>query len=136
VKKVVVALNKSYDLARLTSGLGHVTLGLAASLGTGVGDLDFKTYASKDGAAFPWISNWSFVVLRGRGGQLRTLRQGLLDAGLPCVAYLDTMLEGGTDAEMAATAARTQDELDLLAVATFGEVDALQPLTGKLSVWR
>lgn len=136
MKKIVVALNKSYDLPRLASGLGHVALGLAASLGDGVGDLEFKTYVAMDGASFPWISNWPFVVLKGRGGQLRTLRSGLTDAGLPCVTYLDTMLEGGTEVEMAATASRTQDDLEVLAVATFGEASTLQPLTGKLSLWR
>jgi hypothetical protein len=113
-----------------------VTLGLAASLGDRTEDLDFRTYVAGDGTEFPWITNWSFVVLKGRGGQLRTLRQGLLEAGLPCVTYLDTMLEGGTEVEMAATAAKSEDELQLLAVATFAEADTLQPLTGKLSLWR
>lgn len=135
-KKFVVVLNKSYELSRLTSGMGHVTAGLVASMSEELESMGFLTYESRDGHVFPWISDHSFVVLRGRGGQLRTLRQELLQSQLPCVAYLDTMLEGGTAVEMAATKERTVDEIDILAVATFGDADAISRLTKKFSLWQ
>lgn len=96
----------------------------------------FLEYKSADGEVFPWISDHSFVVLKGRGGQMKTFRQSLVERDLPCVSYLDTMLEGGTEVEMAATAARVADELEVLAVATFGDREEIDVLTKKFSLYQ
>ena len=133
--KFVVVLNKNYELSRLTSGLGHVTTGLVASLHDNADRMNFMQYRSADGDAYDWISDWNFIVLRGKAGQLKTLRTSLRDAALPCVAYTDTMLDGGTDAQQAATRQRTSDELEVLALATFGERDIIDAFTKKFSLW-
>jgi hypothetical protein len=135
-KKFVVVLNRSHELAHLISGLGHVTAGLVGSLSKSGDDLSFVEYKSADGESFPWISDWPFIVLKGRGGQLKTLRASLIEKGLPCVAYLDTMLSGGSDAQQAATAERPSGELTILAVATFGDRSVLDELTSKFSIWQ
>lgn len=135
-KKFVVVLNRGYELSRLTSGLGHVTAGLVAKLSGRADDMSFLEYRSKDGESFPWISDHSFIILKGRGNHMRTLRSDLLAKDLPCVTYLDTMLEGGSEAELAATAERSIDELNVLAIATFGERSVLDGLTRKFSLWR
>lgn len=67
---------------------------------------------------------------------MKTFRSNLLEKGLPAVAYLDTMLEGGTEVEMAATAERTTEDLDVLAVATFGKRAVIDELTKKFSLWQ
>ena len=135
-KKFVVVLNRSYELARLTSGLGHVTAGLAASMSDRQEDLSFVEYRSSDDQKFPWISDWSFVVLKGRGGQMKTFRDSLLEQNLPCVVYLDTMLTGGSQAQQKATQEHSLEELEFLAVATFGERGVIDALTRKFSVWQ
>jgi hypothetical protein len=135
-KKFVVVLNRSYELSRLTSGLGHVTAGLAASLSADGEDLGFLTYESADGQEFPSISDYSFIVLKGRGGQMKTFHAALKERQLPCVTYLDTMLDGGTAVEMAATKQRTFEELEVLAVATFGDAELVNALTKKFSLWQ
>jgi hypothetical protein len=136
VKKFVVVLNRSHELSRLTSGLGHVTAGLAASLTQTGEDLRFLTYESADGQQFSSISDYSFIVLKGRRGQLKTFHAALREKELPCVTYLDTMLEGGTAVEMAATKQRNFEDLEVLAIATFGDVDVLNGLTKKFSLWQ
>jgi hypothetical protein len=135
-KRFVVVLNRAHELARLASGLGHVTAGLVASQASNLEDLSFVEYRSADGKTFPWVSDWPFIVLKGRGGQIATFRAALLERGLPCVTYLDTMLSGGSEAQQAATAARNDEDLTPLAVATFGERSVLDELTRKFSVWR
>jgi hypothetical protein len=134
--KFVVVLNRSYELVRLTSGLGHVTAGLAASLADRVSDLSFVEYKSSDGQGYPWISDWPFIVLKGRGGQMQTFRSALAERGLPSVAYLDTMLTGGSRAQQEATAQKTAEELVPLAIATFGPRAEIDELTRKFSVWQ
>src|SRR5712691_4727732 len=119
--KFVVALNRGFDLARLTSGIGHVTAGLVASQACSLDKLSFVEYRSSDNKSYPWISDWPFIILKARGGQLRTFRDALVQLGLPSTVYLDTMLTGGSEAQQKATQKRTSEELTYLAVATFGE---------------
>lgn len=135
-RKFVVVLNRSFELSRLVSGLGHVTAGLVASQSGRLDELSFVEYKSRDGQIFPWISDWPFIVLKGGGGQLKTFRAALLERELPCAAYLDTMLTGGSQAQQEATAQRSQEDLAVLAVATFGEAAVLDELTRKFSLWR
>jgi hypothetical protein len=134
--KFVVVLNRSYELARLSSALGHVTAGLVASLAPDVAKLSFVEYKSSDDKSYPWISDYSFIVLKGRGGQMQTFREMLELRGLPCVTYLDTMLEGGSLVQQQATAAKASTDLIPLAVATFGPPSDLNELTKKFSVWQ
>ncbi len=135
-KKFVVVLNKSYDLTRLVSGLGHVTAGLVASLNDRTSDLSLVEYKSADGEVYPWISDWPFIILRGGGGQIQTFRTNLRFHSLPCVAYIDTMLEGGSEAQQAATASKSSDQIIPLAVSTFGERSVIDEMTKKFSLWR
>lgn len=134
--KFVVVLNRGYELARLTSGLGHVTAGLTASLAARLPELSFVEYRSADGQIYPWISDWPFIVLKGRGGQMQTLRTALTERGLPCVTYVDTMLSGGSQAQQHATAERPAAELAPLAIATYGPRAEIDELTRKFSVWQ
>ncbi|MEO3787202.1 DUF2000 domain-containing protein [Actinocorallia sp. B10E7] len=134
--KFVVALNRSYELSRLASGLGHVTAGLVAGLRDRTEDFAFGEYISRDGQVYPWISDAPFIVLKGRGGQLKSLRGTLNERGLPCVAYLDTMLSGGASVQKELTAQRAEDEIQVLAVATFGPAEVLNELTKKFSLWQ
>lgn len=101
-RKFVIVLKKSYELSRLASALGHVTARLTASLGARSDDIQFVEYKSSDGHAYPWISDWPFIILRGRGGHMNTFRDELQNRDLACVTYLDTMLTGGSVAQRAA----------------------------------
>jgi len=134
--KFVVVLNRSFDLARLTSGIGHVTAGLVASQASSLDKLSFVEYTSSDSQSYPWISAWPFIVLKARGGQLKTFRDALIQLGLPSAVYLDTMLTGGSEAQQKATQERTSEELTYLAVATFGEREVIDQLTKKFSLWQ
>jgi hypothetical protein len=134
-KKFVVVLNKTYQADQLLSALGHVTAGLSANSSQRE-TMNFVVYRDKDGGAYPNISAWPFIVLRGKSGELKRLRSELLAANLDYACYLDTMISGGSDAQMAATTTKTGDELQILALATFGEGAKLDPLTKKFSLWR
>jgi hypothetical protein len=58
-----------------------------------------------------------------------------MERGLPAVVYLDTMLEGGTEAQMAATKSRPVDDLEILVLATFGDCGQVNALTKRFSLW-
>jgi hypothetical protein len=135
-RKFVVVLNRSFELPRLVSGLGHVTAGLVASLAGRIDELSFVTYKSLDGKEYPFVSDWPFIILRGGGGQMATFVNTLEFRGLPCVTYLDTMLYGGSAVQQSNTAEKKSADLVPLAVATFGEPAVINELTKKFSLWQ
>jgi hypothetical protein len=133
--KFVIVLNKRRELPEMISGIGHVAFGLGGSHQP-PSDLSLITYVDADGTEYPSVSDWSVVVLRGGSGQMKNLKTALEAEGLPCVTYLDTMLSGGSQAQQERTKETTGEDIELLALATFGEVTKLDPLTKKFSVWR
>jgi hypothetical protein len=133
--KFVIVLNKRRELPEMISGIGHVALGLGGSYQPSE-DLGLVTYSDADGTDYPSISDWSVVVLRGGSGQMKNLKSALEAEELPCVSYLDTMLSGGSEAQQERTRETAAEDIELLALATFGEVSRLDPLTKKFSVWR
>ena len=134
-RKFVVVLNKSYDVSRLLSALGHVSAGLAGNSGL-ADEMKFITYKDKSGQTYPNISEWSFVVLRGKGNHIRKFREELLAKQMKCACYLDTMLSGGSEVQQALTKEKSAEELEMLALATFGDATILDSLTKRFSVWR
>lgn len=133
--KFVIVLNKRRELPEMLSGIGHVAFGLGGSYQP-PDALSLITYVDADSTEYPSISDWSVVVLRGGSGQMKNLKTALEAEGLPCVTYLDTMLSGGSQAQQERTRETQGEDIELLALATFGEVSQLDPLTKKFSVWR
>jgi hypothetical protein len=134
-RKFVVVLNKSYDVSRLLSALGHVSAGLAGNSGL-ADEMKFITYEDKSGQTYPNISEWSFVVLKGKGSHIRKFREGLLAKQMKYACYLDTMLSGGSEVQQAATKEKPAEECEMLALATFGDAAILDSLTKRFSLWR
>src|SRR4051794_25773453 len=98
MKKFVVILNKSYQADQLLSALGHVSAGLSANSGDRP-LMDFVTYKDAEGATYPNVSAWPFIVLRGNGGGLKRFRSDLIESGIEYSCYLDTMISGGSEAQ-------------------------------------
>jgi hypothetical protein len=134
-RKFVVVLNKSYQADQLLSALGHVAAGLSAN-SADRGSMNFVVYRDADGATYPNVSAWPFIVLRGNGSGIKRFRADLIEAGIDYSCYLDTMISGGSDAQVQATGTKKSDELQILALATFAEAGKLDPLTKKFSLWK
>lgn len=135
-KKFVAVVNQSFEGPVVLNALGHAAVGLGAGAGT-VESMGLVQYEDKNGAIFPNISAFPFIVLKGRGGQLKTFRGALLDALIPHTCFLDSMMEGGSDAQVARTMESSiADSLNVIIIVAFGERNHLDPLTKKFSVWR
>jgi hypothetical protein len=133
--KLVIILNKRRELSEMLSGIGHVAIGLGGSYQPPE-DLSLVTYVDADGTEYPSISDWSVVILRGGSGQMKNLKKDLEAESLPCVTYLDSMLSGGSQVQQERTRETSAEDIEILALATVGEVSQLDPLTKKFSVWR
>jgi len=120
----------------LLSAIGHVTAGLAHECALRGDDLSFVTYLSSDGVELPSISDYNFMALKGRPAHLKKLRDDLLAEELPAICYTNTMLEGGSEAQQRATSEAAFDDLEILALASFGDHQLLSTLTKRFSLWR
>jgi len=132
-KKFVVILNKVYELSRMASALGHVTIGL--SRGIADADASLVTYRDLNGREYPSISDWPFMILRASSEQMKTARERLREVNLPAVCYLDTMFEGGSAAQQAATLQKSSADIQLIALATFGPIESVDSVCKKYSLW-
>jgi hypothetical protein len=133
--KFVVVLNKNYEAPQLLSAIGHVTAGMVGNYPT-VDDMSFVAYEDKSGSKYAPVSDWPFIVLRGKAGQIAAFRERLLEQDLPAVAYLDTMITGGSQVQQEKTRETLPDQLEILALATFGARSEIDPLTKRFSVWQ
>jgi hypothetical protein len=134
-RRTIVVLNKRYEGGRLFNALGHVVLGLGADA-VDRDDLWIQEYRDADGIVYPHISYHPVIVLKAdNGNHLRRFRMDLEREGLPFSSFVHTMFEGGTPVQLSTTEKTTSDELDYVAVATFGPADTLRQLTRKFRIY-
>ncbi len=133
--KWVAVLNKKVALPQLLNALGHLAVGLRPQCIEEAAGF-FHSYEGADGKQVASISNWPVIVLRAdNGNQLRTLRANALTAGLPCQAFLDTMLGTSAEDQLQKTKTTADDKAEYFAVMIFGKSDVLQTLTKKFSLF-
>lgn len=89
-KKFIAVLNKKTSIPRLMNALGHMSIGLPSILKD---DPEFMEYSGQNSEHHATISKYPFIILAAKNSnQLRVLRDKLLQAGLPCNDFLDTMV--------------------------------------------
>lgn len=133
-KKFVAVLNKSSDVQKLLNALGHITAGLAGNTGQSQ-NMGFISYFDAEGNEYPNISEYPFIILKGNTSKIKKFREELIQNNIPYSCFLDTMISGGSDAQVQATRMKKADELDILSIITFADKEILDPMTRKFSVW-
>ncbi len=134
--KFVAVLNKKIPVGNLMNALGHITAGFAVSY-PNPAEMRFDNYADADGNAHPNISDNPFIVLQAdNSNKIRTLRETLTEAGIHFVDFTSTMTVGTYAEQHEKTRATPEAELEYWGIVTFGEVEKLNALTKKFSLWR
>ena len=80
------------------------------------------------------LSWWPLIVLSGRAAKVEELWRATRGLGWPSACFLETMIHGGSENQLAATQEIRSDALPIIAVAVHGPADALD--TRKLSLWK
>jgi hypothetical protein len=133
--KWVVVLNRKVQLPRLLNAVAHLALGMRVQCKDEAAGL-FHIYEDSETQLMSSISNWPVIVLQANNGnQLRTLRAGALAAGIPCQAFVDTMLGQSAADQIRRTKATNENNLEYVAVLLFGKADELQVLVKKFSLF-
>jgi hypothetical protein len=134
--KFAAVLNKKIPTGKAMNALAHMTAGLAASYDKAE-EMRFDTYVDKDGNEHKSISDNPFIILRAdNSNKLRTLRQAALEGGIHFTDFTSTMTEGTYAEQQERTRQTPETELEYYGICLFGEIEKLQELTKKFSLWR
>ena len=135
--RVIAVINKKLHPGSALNAIAHLGLGLAAHIGeNGRKQLSFLNFIDGSGDNHPSISARSLIVLRGTSGQIQKLRRNVIERGLPCVDFIETMTGGDYKSQLNRTLEEKDDELNYYGVAILGLTEELRPLTKKFSLWK
>ena len=97
----------------------------------------FDNYEDADGNAHSNISDNPFIVLQAdNSNKIRTLREALTEAGIHFVDFTSTMTVGTYAEQQEQTKATPEADIEYWGIVTFGEVEKLNAMTKKFSLWR
>jgi hypothetical protein len=96
--------------------------------------MQFLTFEDADGKKHEGISALSLIVMKGKSGELRKFRDAARTAGVLLAEVSRETFE--THPEFGVSADAIPSEQQLIAIAAFGEIPALNAATGRLSLWR
>lgn len=132
--KLVALVNKDLPIGVAMNALAHATVGLGAEVGAQLLQLD--TYVDKEENSYPNISKMPFIILRAKSNEIRKTVKAAREAGLKYGVFINTMTGGTYVEQIANTQQASEESLIYYGCVLFGEVDAINALTKKFSLWR
>lgn len=134
--KFVAVLNKKIPVPNLMNALGHMSAGLSASY-PNIPEMRFDSYFDKDGGNHKSISDNPFIILSAdNSNKIRTLRNILIEKGIHFVDFTSTMTVGTYVEQQQKTKETPELELEYYGLCLFGEINQVNELTRKFSLWR
>jgi hypothetical protein len=134
--KFVAVLNKKIPVPNLMNALGHMAAGLSASF-QNLPEMRFDSYIDKDEGNHKSISDNPFIILAAdNSNKIRTLRNVLIEKGIHFVDFTSTMTVGTYLEQQQRTKETPELELEYYGICLFGEINQLNELTRKFSLWR
>lgn len=134
--KFVAVLNKKIESGKLMNALAHMSAGLVASYPETEQMRFSDNYLDKDGGVHKSISDNPFIILEAdNSNKLRSLRNELIANDIHFVDFPSTMTVGTYLEQQQKTAQTPEAELEYWGVCLFGEIDKINALTRKFSLW-
>lgn len=135
-KRFVAVLNGKIETGRLLNALGHMTAGLVAHF-QDISSLCFLEYRDAEGGSHPNISHFPFIALKAENSnQIRKARQEAIARNIPFTDFTQTMTVGTSDAQLTATAEKTEQDLEYFGLCMFAETEALRAFTKRFSLFK
>lgn len=133
--RTVVVVNKKHNTERgaTYNAVCHALLGLANQFAAGTGP-EFLNYVAAD-APLSVISRYPVIILEAENSnQLRVLIEQCRERGIAVNPFVSQMFGASADEQMRNTRAKDTAELDFVAVALYGALEATQPITKRFSL--
>jgi hypothetical protein len=134
--KFVAVLNKKIEIGKLMNALGHMSAGLVGCYSK-LEDMRFGNYIDKDNNDHKSISDNPFIILQAaNSNKLRTLRYELIANNIHFVDFTNTMTVGTYAEQQEKTLQTSEIDLEYWGICLFGEIEKINSLTKKFSLWR
>ncbi len=135
--KFVAVINEKIEMGKALNAIAHMGLGLANMADEEAREkMSFIDFPDKDEQAHKSISGLSLIVLKGRNGEIKKVRNQFAEENILFVDFIETMT-GDTYAEqLVKTKELGTEEHQYFGVLAFGEIEKINPITRKLSLWR
>lgn len=135
--KFVAVINEKIEMGKALNAIAHMGLGLVNIADEETKEkMSFIDFPDKDDEAHKSISGLSLIVLKGRNGEIKKARKQFAEENILFVDFIETMT-GDTYAEqLVKTKELGTEEHNYFGVLAFGEIDKINPITKKLSLWR
>lgn len=134
-KKMVIVVNKEVKGWQLTNTIAHIS----AYLGNKIPQDQFQSrdkFILKDGEINS-NSQYGIVTLTAGPSQLKNLLERVEETGLPHLVFVDEMIEMGNDDELNKNLSqKSKSELNCLGIGVFGDIDEVEKLTKKFSLYK
>ncbi len=132
-KKLYIIVNRNMDASLLMNATGHLAAGIMQKAADGV----FQDYSNDASGLHAYLSHYPVVILQAKNSnQLSTAVQKCKDVGLTYNFFTTTMLGHSTEQQIQDTKAASLEDLEFIAVAVYGDTEALLPVTKKFSVYK
>ncbi len=132
-KKLYVILNRNHEVSMLMNAACHLSSGITVCAEGNV----FDEYKNASGGLKANLSHYPVVVLQAKNSsQLATATQKANEAGVTYNFFTSTMLSHSAEQQISDTLNTELDKLDFIAIALFGDSEALKPITKKFSVYK
>ena len=132
-KKVFVVLNKKIEPGKLMNALGHLTLGISAFQPE---NKNLLQYSDKTDVSFGNISHHAVIVLKAKNSNQRlTLKNTAYESGIENSCFTESMTVGSSAEQVSTTKEKAAEDHEFFGVCLFGDVEKIQPLTKKFSLW-
>ncbi|EJH1736419.1 DUF2000 domain-containing protein [Escherichia coli] len=132
-KKLYIVVNRNMEASLLMNATGH----LAAGIMQRAEDKIFQDYPNDDSGLSAHLSHYPVVILQAKNSnQLCTALLKCKEARLAYNFFTTTMLGQSTEQQIQDTKVAPLESLEFVAIAIYGDTDALQPITKKFSVYK
>lgn len=134
--KFVAVVNKNLEIGKALNAIAHSCAGLVALAPEEVKEkMSFIDFKDKDDSLHESISGLSLIVLRGKNGEIKKLRQQFIENNILHTDFTETMTGDTYKEQLDKTLETSNEEMQYFCLAAFGEKEVIDPLTKKFSLW-
>lgn len=134
-KKLVAVLNKNAEIGKVMNALAHMSIGLGGSVKNRE-ELRLIDYTDADDGSHPNISEMPFIILKANSNKIRGLRKAAIANNFEFTDFTNTMTIGTYKEQIELTKKTEEEELEYYGIVVLGDIEILNDLTRKFSLWR
>lgn len=134
--KFVAVVNKNLEIGKAMNAIAHSCAGLVGMAPNDLKEkMSFIDFIDKDGQIHKSISGLSLIVLRGKNGELKKLRESFIENNVLFTDFTETMTGDTYKEQLDKTLETSNEDMNYFCITAFGKKEILDPLTRKFSLW-